>query len=91
MYSSTSKKAEIKKLIENQIQALQKVQLDNLNSVDESNDQSEHADAVDEIDDSNCNGFFLGNENNFHVSAEDSSKIKLILDTGASKSTISDV
>jgi hypothetical protein len=84
--------AEIKNLLEQHIQMLKKMQV---NSIDDKLDEEddEELDAVDEIDDANPedSGFFVNDDNALQVGSHNLTGTQLILDTGASKSTVSQV
>jgi hypothetical protein len=90
----------VKKLIADQIQALKTLQEQDLNAVDEnSSSEEDHAHTVDEFPQSqkvhespqaDPYAFFVDEDNNFHINSENSTDLRLILDTGALKSTVSD-
>lgn len=82
---------EFDKIIDAQIDKLKKLKSHNLNSLEESNNEDQ-ADAIQELSDNSdpdVTGFFVEDDVNFHVKEE--SEIRLILDSGASKSTFSDI
>jgi hypothetical protein len=91
--SSTLSNSEIQRLIEQQIQVLKKLQVNNVEEDEDNNfevDKGE-VDAVDEyhLDDPDDTGFFVNDKDSVQVVSHNLAGTCLILDTGASKSTVS--
>jgi hypothetical protein len=87
----------VKKLIADQMQALKALQDQDLSAIKKnSRSNKDHAETFVESQNVNQSPqadpytFFVDKDNNFHINSEDSTNLCLILDTGASKPTVSD-
>jgi hypothetical protein len=84
--------AEFNKIIDARIEMLRKLQTQKLNCINEI-DTGDEGDAIQEIDSDNPDnsGFFLGEDFNFHLGPINHNDVCLILNTGATRSTLSNI
>ncbi|PLW34061.1 hypothetical protein PCASD_14466 [Puccinia coronata f. sp. avenae] len=83
--------AEFDQMIDERIEMLKKLQSQKLNSIDEEElDENHQANAIQDLDSNDPDnlGFFIGEETLFHIGLINHEDVKLILDTGTSKSTV---
>jgi hypothetical protein len=89
-YQSRLEDPEFDRMVDARIELLKKMRSQKLNSIKDT--EEVECDAIEELEESDVEntGFFFEDDNNFHLGPMNLDDIRLILDTGASKSTVCD-